>query len=67
MNKERINNAIKNTNIVRDMFIKMCDNYIDSQKKIDKAIELIEKYLNREYVITDEYFECIIQILRGEE
>jgi len=44
MNKERINNAIKNTNIVRDMFIKMCDNYIDSQKKIDKAIEYLESY-----------------------
>lgn len=33
------------------------------QEKIDKAIKLLEDYLNREYVITDEYFEHIIQIL----
>lgn len=34
--------------------------------KIDKAIKLLEEYLDREYVITDEYFEHIIQILKGD-
>ena len=28
--------------------------------RIDKAIKLLEEYLDREYVITDEYFEHII-------
>lgn len=36
------------------------------QDRIDKAIKLLEEYLDREYVITDEYFEHIIQILKGD-
>ena len=36
------------------------------KQRIDKAIKLLEKYLDREYVITDEYFEHIIQILKDD-
>lgn len=37
------------------------------QDRIDEAIKLLEKYLDREYVITDEYFEYIIEILKGSD
>ena len=37
------------------------------QERIEEAIKLLEEYLDREYVITDEYFEHIIQILKGND
>lgn len=36
------------------------------KERIDKAIKLLEEYLDREYVITDEYFEGIIQELKDD-
>ena len=75
MNKERIDNAIKNTNIAKDMFIKKCDNCIELQKRIDKAIEWvnehIETYTQNEISIIDWNTTSdprqLKKILRGED
>ena len=72
MNKERIDNAIKNTNIAKDMFIKKCDNCIELQKRIDKAIKFVEAlkeeiYDNEEYIIDNIELNIMLDILRGKD
>lgn len=53
---KRLFNAIMSIADERDLY----------KQRIDKAIKLLEEYLDREYVITDEYFEHIIQILKDD-
>ena len=57
---EEIHDWLVDENIKKDKEIERLND------RIGKAIKLLEEYLDREYVITDEYFEHIIQILKDD-